>query len=143
MKIYSLLFLLVVTPSYATTKAKEGGQRTIDPCQIRAKFESAHVSRIQVKRGNNDLSVDQVFWKLDVFEVSSKANCPPLGRLDLRVRGASFRGTQGNPEITYAIGVSEPEPSAETNLQIEFSKGMDTFTKQKFEEWFLKEQLDE
>lgn len=131
----------MVIPSFGTTKAIEPGQPSLELCVVRAKFLKPEATRNSFQRNEKTLDADAIFWMVDVYDRSNSAICPPLGPLKLRVRGATFRGTTRNPEITYAVDFSQPKANETVELKVEFSKGRDTFTQLDFEEWLLKEQV--
>lgn len=143
MKTLWLISLLLPLQSHSTTRAKEDPQRSTEFCGVRGHFRGAEVSRTIVRKRNQNFSADSVFWNLDIREVSKPSICPALGALKLRVRGADFRGTMQDPEITYAVDVYEPKQSAPVDLKIVFMKGHDSFTDKDYAEWTLQEQAGE
>jgi hypothetical protein len=139
MKIFILLSFFFSSIACATTKAKEAGQASNSGCQIRAKFLETITDRTSVNRRGVAHPVDLVFWKVNILDVSNAQICPPTGERNIRIRSAMIDAQEGSPKVVYRVGIDEPREKSEIDLKIEFSKGEDSFTKKKFEEWFLKE----
>ncbi len=139
MKTLIFLSFFLSSVACATTKAKEVVQASSSVCQIRAKFLGTITDRTSVNRRGINHPVDLVFWKVDILETSLSQVCPPLGERIIRVRSAMIDVQDDSQKIVYRVGINEPREKSEIDLKIEFSKGEDTFTKKKFEEWFLKE----
>jgi hypothetical protein len=139
MKILILVSLLLSSMSHATTKAKDAGKASKDICQIRAKYLQTLSEQTSINRNGKIHPVDMVFWKVDILEVSNPQNCPALGENQIRVRDAMIGAQDGSPKITYRVGIDEPRAKTQVDLKVAYSKGEDSFTKLKFEEWFLKE----
>lgn len=138
-----LLTLLLTSPALATTKAKEPGQPSTNICQLRVKFLAPSATRTYVKRKDLTLPIDTVFWKVEILEVSRQEQCPALGQASIRVRGAMIDTSTEEEKITYIVGFKEPLANTLADLKVEHSKGTDTLTNIKFDEWILKEVISE
>lgn len=139
---FKFIFLLLMSPlsSQAVTKAITPGQQPVKSlCEVEARLIETQASRISVNKRDRIVPVDTVFWKVALLATSSRENCPALGEINLRVRGALMDEISEDKKIIYPMSIKAPAAGENFKAQIEYAKGQDTVSGMKIDEWFIVE----
>jgi hypothetical protein len=140
--LFVFAILLISETVLATSKIAKSGQNSEAYCEISGTYEGLDAKRLKKSVDGDIRTSDLIFWNVDISDVSDKTVCPELGKQTIRVRSATFSGTEADPKVTYGVNIRPPRIKDRIKLKVRFIKGTDVYVSRDYQEWTFVEILE-